>query len=295
LASLTTIATWAVGVTGIPSGTAGVVYYGIALGELRRLGRRAPPEALPRPGAKMSNSPPTPRPAASPEDDGAHPNRRLARALLGLNGSQVPLRGGAVPMTRAPSSADEVGSHWLRLCAVTGLGRPNLQAAVSEGLVAAGQTGLAFHLLAQPLSMSPAGRQLTSPARRARAIDVLARMATEHLAPRDAEPSLDLPQAVIDGAQSALWLLRSDKRHWSAAQRLLLLRTEALRRQVASGSCAMPICRPRFGAAGAGSQRDLAAAGEPGGCRGAGPSAPGAGAAPAARLGGRGLACPTGV
>jgi hypothetical protein len=135
-----------------------------------------------------------------------------------------------------PTSADEVGAHWLLHGAATGVSHLHLQAAVGEGLVAAGQTGLAFHLLAQPLCLSLPGLQMNSPARRAQAISVLARMATDHLAPRDAEPNPDLPQAVVDGAQSALWILRSDRRHWTVAQRLLLLRTEALRRQVASGA-----------------------------------------------------------
>ena len=180
-----------------------------------------------------------------PGDGQRHPNWRLAHARL-LKGRYEP----ASPLRAAPAAPtasrimdpQEVGSRWLFRSASLGHDDFGLQAAVSGGLIAAGQPGLGFQLLALPLSRCRcrcrcrcrAVRPVAAPAGRAAAIDMLARMATEHLAIRDAEPDLTVSQAVLDGAQSALWMVRNDRRHWVSAQRLLLSRTLALRQQVAS-------------------------------------------------------------
>lgn len=186
----------------------------------------------------MSGNLPPPPTADFPEDgEPRHPNFRKARALL-TNGRYEPVSatrmGSAVVVGRRGSNDLDVASHWLGRSAA--LGRDSLQIAVSSGLVAVGQPGLAFQLLALPISVGRNGRPVVGLTERAAAIDVLARLAREHLSIDDAEPRLDQPQAVLDGAQAALWLLRTDKRHWAAAQRLLLSRTVAVRQQVASGA-----------------------------------------------------------
>lgn len=124
---------------------------------------------------------------------------------------------------------------WLRRAAVIPHSRLELQGAVAAAMHHHGAWSQWVQTLTLPVMANPPLGSPTAQWARGPMYEELFRIGLQYLAPTEPDPDLALPQVTIDAAQSLLWIMRHDPRLRPEAHRLLVVRTEALRGQVARG------------------------------------------------------------
>lgn len=163
---------------------------------------------------------------------------RLQAAEPAGDASEAPVRPPIKPrrrIRRPYNPNTEPGPSWLRRAAALRGSRLQLENWVAAAMYCHGAWSQWLHALTLPEPADPSLGDFTEEFASGPMYAEIFRLGRQYLAPDQVEPDLGLPQVTIDAAQSLLWLMRHDRRLKPEAHRLLIVRTEALRGQVARG------------------------------------------------------------